>query len=141
MESLQPIDIFHLMYDNDPFSKWMDMKLSHIEKGSCTLEMTVKEPMLNGFSIAHGGISYSLADSALAFAANSRGPQCVSIETSISHLAPTAKGDQLKAVAKEKHRGKKTAIYEVTITNQHNKTVALFKGTVYITSKNWNNIK
>ena len=93
--------------------------------------------MLNGFSIAHGGICYSLADSALAFASNSHGRESVSIETSISHSESLKEGDMITAVDVEINLGNKIGIYHVTITNQEQKKVALFKGTVYRTGKNW----
>lgn len=132
-----PREIVNLMMKSDAFSKWMQIEVVEIDKGACTLQLTVTDEMLNGFLITHGGISYSLSDSALAFASNSRGNKCVSIETSISHIRPTKKGDQLKAVAVEKHRGKTIGIYEITVVNQENKTVALFKGTVHISSEIW----
>ncbi len=93
--------------------------------------------MLNGFDIAHGGITYSLADSALAFASNSHGIQSVSIETSISHTKPVKEGDVLTAIAIEKNLTSKIGVYEVVVTNQADVTVALFKGTVYRTGKEW----
>lgn len=130
-------DIVALMLDNDAFSHWLGIEIVHIEPGSCTLKAVVTNDMLNGFSIAHGGITYSLADSALAFASNSRGPKCVSIETSISHIRPTKTGDELRATARELHRSKKIGIYDVTVINQEDKPVALFKGTVHISENNW----
>lgn len=130
-------EIVALMLDNDAFSHWLGIEIVHIEPGSCTLKAVVTNDMLNGFSIAHGGITYSLADSALAFASNSHGPKCVSIETSISHIRPTKAGDELRATAQELHRGKKIGIYDVTVINQEDKPVALFKGTVHISENNW----
>lgn len=132
-----PSEIVDLMMENDAFSKWMGVEVLEVKEGTCTLQLQVSPEMLNGFFITHGGISYSLSDSALAFASNSRGNKCVSIETSISHIRPTKTGDVLKAAAVEKHRGKTIGIYEVTVTNQENKTVALFKGTVHISSDTW----
>lgn len=129
--------VFRKMYDNDPFSKWLGIRCIEIDKGRCTLKMTIRKEMLNGFSIAHGGICYALADSALAFASNSHGIKSVSIETSISHIEPVKEGDEITAAAEEIHLGNKTGIYQITVTNQHGKKVALFKGTVYRTSKNW----
>ncbi len=94
--------------------------------------------MLNGFGIAHGGITYSLADSALAFASNSHGRKAVSVETSISHTKTLKENDVIIAEASEDHRSNKIAIYTVRITNTNdNSLVALFKGTVYLTSQNW----
>ena len=93
--------------------------------------------MLNGFGIAHGGITYSLADSALAFASNSDGIKAVSIETNISHLKTVHENDLLRATASLKSISNKIGLYEVEITNQNSILVALFKGTVYRTSEDW----
>ena len=125
------------MINGDSFSQWLGIKVIEINEGKCVLEMTVRNEMTNGFKIAHGGITYSLADSALAFAANSYGIQSMSIKTSISHTKKVASGDTLKAIAKEVSKSKKTAIYYITITNQENVEVAHFKGTVYKTDKKW----
>lgn len=125
------------MFANDAFSKWMKIELLSIAPGSCSLRASVREEMLNGFYIAHGGISYSLSDSALAFASNSHGRKCVSVETSISHLIPVKNGDELTVFANEKSVTNKIGIYEVEIFNQEKKLVSLFKGTVYRTSKEW----
>ena len=76
------------MYNNDPFSQWLGIERVEDGEGTSILKMTVRREMLNGFAIAHGGITYSLADSALAFASNSHGIQSVSIETGISHIKP-----------------------------------------------------
>lgn len=126
-----------MMYDNDPFSKWLGIEIIEIGAGKCKLKMKVREEMCNGFNLAHGGISYSLADSALAFASNSHGPQAVSIETSISHVTPVHADDTLTAVTKELSHRRKISIFQITVINQNDETVALFKGTVYKTSKNW----
>ena len=125
------------MMANDAFSQWMNVKILQISNGSCELELNVLPSMLNGFGILHGGISYSLSDSALAFAANSYGNKCVSIETSISHLKPVNKEDTLYAHANELHRGRSIGVYEVTVLNQRNEKVALFKGTVHISKEIW----
>tara|TARA_B100001778_G_C18561603_1_gene618048 strand:- start:284 stop:700 length:417 start_codon:yes stop_codon:yes gene_type:complete len=125
------------MINGDAFSQWLGIKVIEISEGKCTLEMTVRDEMTNGFNIAHGGIAYSLADSALAFAANSYGIQSMSIETSISHTKKVKSGDVLKAITKEVNKSKKTAIYYITITNQENMEIAHFKGTVYRTDREW----
>jgi acyl-CoA thioesterase len=85
----------------------------------------------------HGGISYALADSALAFAANAYGHQCVSIETAISHLKPCKLGDELTAEVQEIQRGKNIGRYEVKVYNQIEQLIAHFKGTVHISEKVW----
>lgn len=132
-----PQEIVELMLNSDAFSQWMRLEIQSLGLGHCTLSCTVTPEMLNGFHILHGGISYSLADSALAFASNSYGNQCVSIETSISHTKPARLGDVLYATCKELHRGKSIGIYEVSVRNQAQTLIALFKGTVHISEKKW----
>ena len=125
------------MYNNDPFSKWLGIERIKDGPGESVLRMTVRKEMLNGFNIAHGGITYSLADSALAFASNGHGRMSVSVETSISHTESLKEGDIITATAKEMSLSNKIGIYHIEITNQDPKMVALFKGTVYRTSKSW----
>lgn len=125
------------MFNNDPFSQWLGIERVEDGAGVSTLRMTVRKEMLNGFDVAHGGITYSLADSALAFASNGHGIQSLSIETSISHTQKVAEGDVLTAKAIEKNLTSKIGVYEVIIENQNSETVALFKGTVYRTGKEW----
>lgn len=125
------------MYNNDWFSQWLGIERITIETGHCVLRMKVKKDMLNGFAIAHGGITYSLADSALAFASNSHGRKAVSVETSISHTEQVKEGDILTATAEETKLSNKIGIYHITVTNQKNEKVAFFKGTVYRTSQDW----
>ncbi len=125
------------MYDGDLFSQWLGIELLNVAEGSCTLRMIVRKDMLNGFDIAHGGITYSLADSALAFASNGHGRMSVSVETSISHTKAVKEGDVLTAVAEQLSLSDKIGVYSVAIKNQLDETVALFKGTVYRTSKFW----
>ena len=125
------------MFDNDPFSIWLGIDRVTVSAGHCVLRMTVRKEMLNGFSIAHGGITYSLADSCLAFAANSHGVQCVSVETSISHTKAVKEGDVLTATSEEMSLGRNIGTYHITVQNQRKETVALFKGTVFRTGKPW----
>lgn len=125
------------MMEKDNFSKWLGIQVVEIMPGSCILSLTVTEEMLNGFDILHGGICFSLADSALAFASNSHGIKAVSVETSISHLAPCHAGDVLTARTEEISNGKKISIYLVSIHNQDARKVAVFKGSVYKTGKIW----
>jgi acyl-CoA thioesterase len=103
----KPAEIIQLMMKKDAFSNWLGLEVLTIEKGSCTISCSIKGLMLNGFSIAHGGIAYSIADTTLAFAANSYGYQSFSIETSISHLRKVLDKDILRATSTEIHRGKK----------------------------------
>ena len=125
------------MMNGDAFSQWLGIEVLEISTGFCKLQMKVRKEMTNGFAIAHGGITYSLADSCLAFAANADGIQAVSIETSISHTKKVASGDVLTATSKQMNKSSKTALYNITITNQDNLEVAHFKGTVFRTGKEW----
>ncbi|MBL0258974.1 MAG: hotdog fold thioesterase [Bacteroidetes bacterium] len=125
------------MYDNDWFSQWLGIERVEVKDGRCVLKMKIRKEMLNGFAIAHGGITYSLADSALAFASNSHGRKSVSVETSISHTVALREGDEIIATAEQVSITDKIAVYYISITNDLGKTVALFKGTVYRTSRNW----
>ena len=125
------------MFDQDAFSQWLGIKIVDLSKGYCKLKMKVRGEMLNGFHIAHGGIAYSLADSALAFASNSNGKKALSVETSISHAVAIKEGDDLIATTEELSFSDKIGVYNVSITNNKNEKVAFFKGTVYRTSKDW----
>lgn len=134
---MKPEEVIDKMYNGDAFSKWLGIERVEEAEGYCKLQMKVRGEMTNGFKIAHGGITYSLADSALAFASNSYGVQAVSIETSISHTKPVKEGEVIIAEAKELNRTRRTGIYDIRITNQNAEVVALFKGTVYRTGKAW----
>ncbi|NND94425.1 MAG: hydroxyphenylacetyl-CoA thioesterase PaaI [Flavobacteriales bacterium] len=125
------------MMDEDYFSQWLGIEILEKSEGACKLRMMVRDEMQNGFGVVHGGITYSFADSALAFACNSRGVKAMSIETSISHTHPVHAGDTLTAIAKELSLKKKIAVYEVEVKNQNDEIVALFKGTVYRSGKVW----
>ena len=126
------------MMDRDYFSQWLGITIIDIKEGFCEVQMQVRKEMLNGFNIAHGGITFSLADSAFAFASNSFGEQAVSIETSISHVYKVVEGDVLTAKASLITKTRKLGIYHVEVMNQDDILVATFKGTVYHTGKEWN---
>ena len=126
------------MFDNDPFTKWLGIDVIKIEPGFCILKMKVRKEMLNGFGIAHGGITFSLADSALAIASNSHGRMAVSVETSISHIKPLVENDIIIGEAKEESCSNKIGIYTIKLYKASDTSlVALFKGTVYRTSEDW----
>ena len=105
------------MMQNDAFSKWLGIERVIDGKGSSVIRMVVRAEMLNGFDILHGGVSFSLADSALAFAANSHGMQSVSIENTIHYHLPVKEGDELIATAQEVSKSNKLAVYEVEVIN------------------------
>ena len=125
------------MINGDAFSRWLGIEVLEITEGFCKLRMIVRKEMTNGFDIAHGGISYSLADSALAFAANSDGIQSLSVETSISHTKKVMIGDTLIAETQEISKNDKNAVYNINITNQDNIEIAHFQGKVYRTVREW----
>jgi len=132
-----PWKIVNKMYDQDAFSQWLGIEIVDVSEGYCQLKMEVRKEMLNGFQIAHGGIAYSLADSALAFASNSNGKKSLSVETSISHTVSVKDGDELTATTEELSLSEKIGVYLITINNNENQKIAYFKGTVYRTSKDW----
>ena len=132
-----PQNIVNKMFDQDAFSQWLGIQIVDVSEGYCQIKMTVRKEMLNGFQIAHGGIAYSLADSALAFASNSNGKKSLSVETSISHTISIKDGDELTATTEELSLSDKIGVYLITITNKDNQKIAYFKGTVYRTSKDW----
>ncbi|WP_306642871.1 hotdog fold thioesterase [Sanyastnella coralliicola] len=134
---MTPSEIIDKMYNNDPFSQWLGVERVEEGAGFCVLKLTVRKEMLNGFSIAHGGITYALADSALAFAANAHGRKCVSVETSISHVQPVMEGDVLTTSVEEVSLTNRIGIYHITVSNQHDVDVAVFKGSVYRRSESW----
>ncbi|MFA9221560.1 MAG: hotdog fold thioesterase [Sediminibacterium sp.] len=129
--------IVNYMFTNDAFSQWLGIERLNVAPGICDLRMTVRNEMLNGFAIAHGGISYSLADTALAFASNAHGLKCYSVETSISHVKMVAEGDVLITLVEEKSLSKRIGVYHITVFNQNNEAVAFFKGTVHRSEKSW----
>mgnify|MGYP002813334328 CR=1 FL=1 len=136
-DKVTPKKVVDRMMNSDWFSQWLGITILKVEEGKCTLKMVVRKEMLNGFAIAHGGITYSLADSASAFASNSHGRKSVSVETSISHMVSLKEGDVITALAEEVSLKEKIAIYNITIKKEDGEVVALFKGTVYRTSKMW----
>ena len=129
------IDVVTQMMKDDLFSQWLGIQIIEIKEGYSKIKMKVRSEMINGLHIVHGGIAFSLADSSFAFACNNRNNLSVALDTSINFLKPVHVGDELTAEAKEIHNGKSTGLYQITITNQRNHTVALFKGTCFRTNK------
>jgi len=125
------------MLVDDKFSQWLGIQAIVVEQGHCILKMNVREEMVNGFGIAHGGIAFSFADSALAFASNAYGRLSVALECSVSFAIPVNVNDELTCEAKELSLTNRTATYHIEISNQKKEKVAFFKGTVYRTSKEW----
>lgn len=133
----RPNKITDRMMEKDLFSQWLGIERLGEADGYCKLKLKVRAEMCNGFEIAHGGITYSLADSALAFASNSHGKHSVSIETSISHIKPLRTGDVIIATAEEKSLSNRLGIYEIKVERENGEVVALFKGTVFRKESEW----
>ena len=132
---MTPKEIVDQMMQTDRMSQWLGISVLAYTPGNVICQMTVRDEMVNGMKIAHGGITYSLSDSALAFAVNAHGIKSVSVETSISHLQPVQIGDQLTTSTKELSLSRKIGVYLIEIVNQHQEIVSSFKGTVYRTGK------
>jgi acyl-CoA thioesterase len=127
----------NLMFPAETFIKWLGIEILEVGVGYAQVRMLVREDMLNGHQTAHGGISYSLADTCFAYCSNSLGKKAVSIETSISHTRPIFPRDVLIATSSLENQSKSLAIFNVVVKNQHDKVVALFKGTVFVKDENW----
>ena len=126
--------VAHMM-QHDLFSQWLGIEVLEIKEGYSRISMTVRPEMVNGFGIAHGGVAFSFADSAFAFACNNRNNLSVALDTSINFTKQVVPGDMLIAEANEIHNGRSTGLYQIIITNQKNETVAIFKGTCFRTGK------
>ncbi len=135
MSDLNEQVVSHMM-QRDAFSKWLEIEILEIKEGSCKLKMKIREEMTNGFYVSHGGIIFSFADSALAFACNNRNNLSLAMDCNISFFKQVNVGDDLIAEAKEIHNGKSTGVYSINVTNKNNQQVALFKGTCFRTGKN-----
>jgi acyl-CoA thioesterase len=132
---LKATQVVQHMLKHDLFSQWLGINVMEIKEGYSKITMTIRNEMINGLGIVHGGVAFSMADSAFAFACNNRNVLSVALDTSINFLKPVHVDDVLIAEAKELHNGKSTGLYHITITNQHDHVVAVFKGTCYRTHK------
>jgi acyl-CoA thioesterase len=135
-KKLTASQIIDTMISKDEFSQWLGISRVEEREGYCKLRMEIRPEMCNGFGIAHGGIAYSFADSALAFASNSHGRHAVSIETSITHLKALHSSEIITATSEEQSFGNRTAVYYIKVENDEG-LIALFKGTVFIKDSEW----
>ena len=133
-DTLASTVVTHMM-QHDLFSQWLGIEVLEVREGYSKIKMTVRPEMISGFGIVHGGIAFSMADSAFAFACNNRNVLSVALDTSINFIKPVHVGDVLTAQAKEIHNGKSTGLYHISIQNQHDHEVAIFKGTCFRTNK------
>jgi acyl-CoA thioesterase len=131
------LQIVKEMLEGDAFSRWLGIEVEEIEPGLAVLTMTVRPDMVNGFAWCHGGVTFSLADSAMAFASNGRGRLSTLLNASMSYPASAKPGDRLTARAEEMTISNRTGIYQVKVTKQDDTVVGIFKGTVYRTSRTY----
>ena len=132
---INPAQVLQRMLAHDKFTEWLGLEIDAIAEGYCKLHYKVKEEMLNGFHSIHGGVLFSAADSAFAFACNSHGTLTVALDVSISFTRSAKPGEVLSVEAKELYLGNKTGTYDVRTTNENGELVAWFKGTAYRTSR------
>lgn len=127
--------VVQAMMSRDAFSQWLGIEILEIAPRRSTCRLTVRDDMVNGFGVTHGGITFSLADSAFAFACNTHGTVTVSIENSVTYPAPVHVGDVLTAVAREDAASGRLGYYSAEVRNQRGEVVALFRGTAFKTSR------
>jgi acyl-CoA thioesterase len=135
MNPVNPGSVVGHMMENDFFSQWMNVEVLEVKEGYSKIKMTIRKEMVNGFGIVHGGLPFSLADSAFAFACNNRNNLSVALDVTITFMKAVNVGDVLTAEAKEIHNGRSTGVYLISVINQKNEQVALFKGTCFRTGK------
>jgi acyl-CoA thioesterase len=135
MSQQSPKQVVDHMMKEDLFSQWLGISVLEVREGYSKIQMTLRDEMVNGFHVIHGGIAFSLADSAFAFACNNRNNLSMALDTNITFTKTTLPGDILTAEAKELHNGRSTGLYLITVTNQRQEQVALFKGTCFRTGK------
>ncbi|MBA3857252.1 MAG: phenylacetic acid degradation protein PaaD [Cyanobacteria bacterium PR.3.49] len=122
------------MLRHDRASSHLGIAIESVDEGQAVLSMTVRNDMLNGLDILHGGVTFTLADSAFAFACNSRNRKTVALNCTVAFVAAARAGDVLTATAREVSLSGRTGIYDVSVKNQDGELVAEFRGTSYGTS-------
>ncbi|KFF11555.1 hotdog fold thioesterase [Chryseobacterium soli] len=128
---MNPRQVAEYMFDQDYFSQWMNIKMIEVQENYCLLEMPIRQEMLNGLKTVHGGVTFAFADSALAFSSNNSGDAAVALNCIISFTKAGKEGDIFRAESKLVNNTRKTAVYDINITNQHEELIAKFVGTVY----------
>lgn len=136
LKDTSPKAIAEHMLANDAFSQWLGVEILACREGYCRVGMQIRDEMLNGMGNAHGGISFSLADTAFAFASNTHGRYAVSIEASINHIESLKSGDYITAEVDLDLTKYKLGFHLIKVRREK-EVVALFKGIVYRSSKTW----
>ena len=128
---MNPRQVADYMLNQDYFSQWMSIKLIEVKENYCLIEMPIKKDMINGLKTVHGGVTFAFADSALAFSSNNTGDAAVALNCIINFTKAGREGDVFRAESIQVSDTRKTAIYDIKITNQNNDLIAKFVGTVY----------
>lgn len=131
----EPLSIVNYLLSKDPFSLWMGIEIIEADLGYCKVGCKVKKKMLNAFEVTHGGIIFSLADTALAFSAATYGRVALAIDNSISFMQKSTSGKFITASSKILHLSYKTAVFNITVVNESQELIAQMKGTVYRSDK------
>lgn len=129
--------VLEKMLEQDTFGKWLNPTIKKIDAGYCLMTLSVRPEFLNGVGTVHGGIVFGIADTAFAYASNSHNRVAVALDVSISYPNAGQPNDLFTIEAKEIYLGGRTAIYQVTVTNQQNLLLGIFQGTVFRTAKKY----
>ena len=124
------------MLERDAFSAWLGIEVESVGPGRATISFVLRDEMCNGFGTAHGGVPHAAADSAFAFACNSRGRKAVAAETTMSYLRPLLSGDRVRIECTELHRSRRLGRYQALLTRGEER-VALFYATCYVLEEAW----
>ncbi len=128
---MNPRQVAEYMFDQDEFSQWMNIRMIDVKENYCLLEMPIRKEMINGLKTVHGGVTFAFADSALAFSSNNTGDAAVALNCIINFTKAGKEGDLFRAESILANNTRKTAVYDIKITNQNNELIAKFVGTVY----------
>ncbi len=131
MKEMNPRQVADYMLNQDEFSQWMNIRLIEVKENYCLIEMPIRKNMINGLKTVHGGVTFAFADSALAFSSNNTGDAAVALNCIINFTKAGREGDVFRAESILVNDTRKTAVYDIKITNQNNELIAKFVGTVY----------
>jgi len=131
MTEMNPRQVADYMLNQDEFSQWMNIRLIEVKENYCVIEMPIRKNMINGLKTVHGGVTFAFADSALAFSSNNTGDAAVALNCIINFTKAGREGDVFRAESILVNDTRKTAVYDIKITNQNNELIAKFVGTVY----------
>lgn len=132
---MEALEITKYMFNQDHFSQWLGIEIVDVKPDYCLLKMPIRQEMINGLKTVHGGVIFSFADSALAFSGNNNGDAAVALNCVINFSKAVRLGEVLHAESIQIASTRKTAIYDIKITNQDKEMVASFRGTVYKVGK------